>query len=735
MTDEVPTFSLRPGAMMDGARLFRQPLLLQIASRRRATVVVMVARGAGETLTCRLDGATDTARVALEDGEPTIVPVPRGTRRIALEGTAEALGKVELGFFPVRGHFPLGRLLVKLQTFFRGRLDQYPDARGLMGRWRVASQLARHPGLKTAAMLATSPFQRGINEERYRHFRARWVEDFTEVPAAEAAPRVVFATVLKESGPEAETSLAALAPLAKALRRQNDAAFEWRLVVPTDRLARDRDAFTALVDGIGRLVPHEGGEADALNAALATGGGEEDEALFCLLDAEGQPTRDAVALIRSAFAAHPDLMLLYTDAERHDKNGLPLEGIFKPAFNRHLLESWPYFGSLTVTRLGRARTVGFDARFGPAATYDFLLRYLDGVPDDVVRHLPRIAHTGPDVPAGFRDGATAEAAAAAAALAAYLGTPVETTEGGRFLKPCFPRPEAAPLVSIVIPTRDRADLLGMTIRTLVAQTAYRNFEIIVVDNGSQEEETFALFREAQELWPATKIVRDDGDFNFPRICNAGVEAGSGELILLLNNDIEVIDGGWLDEMVALICRRDHSIRTGVVGSKLLYPDRTIQHGGVIVGLFGYASHWFAFCPPEAEGLEGRLLTRQDLTAVTGACLLIRKDVWEEIGPLDEERFAEDCNDIDLCMRARKAGYGVVWTPHALMIHHESASRGSKRSAEHRARLKAQHARFDALWGAENFLDPHFNPNLSRRNLFAVLGKRPEGTRGARTPDI
>lgn len=725
MMDEVPALFLRPGTTTNGEKIFRSPLLLRLVSRNGPTVIVLMASGAGVTLTCRMDSASGTVRTALMDQALTLVEVPRGTRRIALEGPQEALSKARLGFFPLRGQFPLGRLLMKLNTFFQGRLDRHQEARGLIGRWRVASRLARHPSLKMAAMLATSSFRRGLSEDRYRHFRSNWVEDFIAVPAPDAAPCLVFVTVIEEG--EAQGTAA----LAEALRGQSDKAFEWRLAVPTDHLARDRAILAPLVEGIGRLVPYDGGEADALNAALAAGGG--DEALLCLLDAAGEPTRDAVALIRSAFAAHPDLMLLYTDEERHDAEGRPLEGIFKPAFNRHLLEAWPYFGALTATRLRRARAIGFDGRFGGATTYDFLLRYLKGVADGAVRHLPRITYTGPDRPAGFRNTATAQAAADA--LAAYLGTPVAATEGGRFLKPCFPLPENPPLVSIVIPTRDRADLLGMTIRTLVAQTAYKNFELIIADNGSQEEETFALFREAQALWPATKIVRDDDDFNFPRICNGGVAASSGELILLLNNDIEVIDSGWLDEMVALICRRDPGVRTGVVGAKLLYPDRSIQHGGVIVGLFNYASHWFAHCPTYAEGLEGRLLTRQNLTAVTGACLLIRKDVWEEIGPLDEERFAEDCNDIDLCMRARKAGYGVVWTPHALMIHHESASRASLRTPEHRARLKAQQVRFNALWNAEHFLDPHYNPNLSRVNLFANLGKRPEGTREARTPEI
>lgn len=189
-----------------------------------------------------------------------------------------------------------------------------------------------------------------------------------------------------------------------------------------------------------------------------------------------------------------------------------------------------------------------------------------------------------------------------------LGVPVEMSADGRHLRPLFPLPSPQPLVSIVIPTRDRADLLGMALRTLIGKTTYRAFEIIIVDNGSVEAETFALFDEIRAAWPQTLIVRDDGDFNYPRICNTGVEQAKGELILLLNNDIEVIDGGWLSEMVSLSALP----RAGVVGAKLLYPDRTVQHAGVIVGLFRYAGHWFAHAGAQAGGYEDRLLVRQNL---------------------------------------------------------------------------------------------------------------------------
>lgn len=721
MADDIPPLALRRGGRTARGQLFRLPALLRLACFSRPAIIVMTIEGTQAPLTVHFEGG-DAADGRLVPDTLNLVEVPRGSRHLVLAGDTDA----RPGFFPIRGQFPLGRVLLKLQSFFRGRLAPRKGAKGgvagLASRWRAASEAARHLGLLLAAKLASSPLQRALDQAPYQAYRSRFVEDFTDVPAVDAAPKLVFITPLA-----ARDDLAALAA---ALRRQTDTAFDWLLVGPADLLAHDA-ALAPLVAGIGRLVPCAGESlAEQVNTALAQADGA---ALACLLDASGQPTRDAVALVRAAFAAYPDCHLLYTDEERRDGDGTPLEGVFKPAFNRHLLESWPYFGALTVMRLDRLRELGLRPQFGAAAPYDALLRYLDGVDPKAIRHLPRIAYSRPDWAPGFDDPETC--AAAAEVLVDHLGVPVETTADGRFLTPRFPLPQVQPKVSIVIPTRDRADLMGMTLRTLIAQTRYRNFEIIIVDNGSVEPETFALFEEIAALWPQTRVVRDDGDFNYPRICNNGVAVMTGELLLLLNNDIEVIDGGWLDEMVALISRRDHGVDTGVVGAKLLYPDRTIQHGGVIVGLFGYASHWFAHCPPQTAGQESRLLVRQNLSAVTGACLLIRKAVWDEIGPLDAERFAEDCNDIDLCMRARKAGYGVVFTPHALMIHHESASRGSSRSAEHRARLKAQQARFDAVWHASGRVDPHYNPNLSRRNLFAALADAPEGPREPRTDAV
>ncbi|MFG1394299.1 glycosyltransferase family 2 protein [Xanthobacter agilis] len=731
MADEIPPLPLRRGRAGPEGVVFSLPLPLRLRGLTRDGMIALRFAGPCAGVTVRVEDARGNALFAapLATDEPLILlPLPRGAARIVAAGAGADL---RASFLPVPDSFPLGRLALKLNAFLRGRIEMPPDAKGgiagLALRWKIATDAARELRARLSTLIVCSAFGRHALQADYRRFRAKWVEDFAAAVPPDAAPLLTFIT----ASDGAEADFAALNACATALKAQTDTRFDWLIAVPEARLAASAGALESVASGFARLVPApRSGAAEGLAAALASA---TPDRLITILDPSGQPTRDAVAMIRAAFATHPDCQLLYTDEERRDAAGAPLEGVFKPAFNRHLLEAWPYTGAFTVFRADRAQALGLDPAYGDAATYDLLLRYVEGLDGPAIRHLPRIAYSGTGREAGFAD--PAAAAAGARALTARLGTAVEVSADGRFLRPLFPVPAAAPKVSIVIPTRDRAGVLGMTLRTLIANTAYRNFEIIVVDNGSVEPDTFALFEETKAAWPATTIVRDDGDFNFPRICNAGVAAMTGELILLLNNDIEVIDGGWLDEMVALICRRDGAADTGVVGAKLLFPDRTIQHAGVIAGLFRYAAHWFAHCPHWAQGYEGRLLTRQNLSAVTGACLLIRKDVWAAIGPLDAVRFAEDCNDIDLCLRARRGGYGVVQTPFALLIHHESASRGRRRTAEHRARLKAQRARFDALWHASTLVDPHYNPNLKRDSLLAACASAPEGPRDARTDAI
>ncbi|HLH48596.1 MAG TPA: glycosyltransferase [Roseiarcus sp.] len=209
--------------------------------------------------------------------------------------------------------------------------------------------------------------------------------------------------------------------------------------------------------------------------------------------------------------------------------------------------------------------------------------------------------------------------------------------------------------------------------------------MLVVDNGTTDARVLAFYKAQKEgPVPFQAIVKDE-PFNFSRAINKGIAAANGEMVLLLNNDIEILEPNWLKEMVCCFDYPD----VGVVGAKLLYPDRTIQHAGVIVGFGDLAGHWYLKAKENFPGPMGRLWTRQSLSAVTGACLLVSKEAIARIGPLDEERFAIAYNDVDFCLRARSAGFRVVWTPFATLLHHESASRGSDETPKNFDRFRRE----------------------------------------------
>ncbi|OYX07227.1 MAG: hypothetical protein B7Z15_15870, partial [Rhizobiales bacterium 32-66-8] len=476
------------------------------------------------------------------------------------------------------GLYPRSKIGLKLHAFATGQFA----APSLGKRWRAAGAAARDLRGIHASLLEGSGARQIEHAQRYRQFRSHFVEDFSRVLPLRADLHLSFLSSLEGvSLPEAVAAL-------EALERQTDADWQWIVAVPpatapdVAEWARTQLATESSAHGVVVTVAAPG--AEALNQALGAAQG----GLAAYLPLHGQITRDAVAAIRDAFASHADCALLYTDEERRDAQGLPSAGIFKPAWNRHLLQAHDYVGDLVVFRTASLRALGgLSPAFGPAARYELLLRAAKTIPGTAIRHLPRIAFSSR---AGRNPDRHAPdyADAAARAVSAATGVPVEPV-GGAMMRPLYAPPAAPPLVSLVIPTRDRADLMGVALRSLIALTAYRTYEIVIVDNGSVEPETFALFDEIKALWPATLIVRDDGAFNYPRICNAGVAASSGALICLLNNDIEVIETGWLDEMVALSALP----QTGVVGARLLFPDRTLQHAGVIVGLFHYAAHWFS----------------------------------------------------------------------------------------------------------------------------------------------
>jgi len=257
----------------------------------------------------------------------------------------------------------------------------------------------------------------------------------------------------------------------------------------------------------------------------------------------------------------------------------------------------------------------------------------------------------------------------------------------------WPIANPQPLVSLIIPTRDAYPVLKKCIESIVQRTAYSNFEIILVDNQSQCPDTLRYFDELKQISRPVNVVKYDFPFNYSAINNYAVQHANGAILGLINNDVEVLSPEWLSEMVSLASRPE----IGCVGAKLYYPDGTLQHGGVILGIGGVAGHAHQYFPKDEPGYFSRLRIIHNVSAVTGAAMVVRRDVYQEVGGLNAEHLPVAFNDVDFCLKVRKAGYRNVWTPYAELYHHESKSRGADTTQEKMARFQAECAFMMESW--------------------------------------
>jgi GT2 family glycosyltransferase len=263
-------------------------------------------------------------------------------------------------------------------------------------------------------------------------------------------------------------------------------------------------------------------------------------------------------------------------------------------------------------------------------------------------------------------------------------------------------------VTIVVPTRDKVDLLRACLDSVIERTAYEPYEIIIVDNGSCEAATFEYFEEVASR-ADVRVISSAAEYNFSALNNLAARSARGSFLLLLNNDTEVISPEWLTEMMRYACRED----VGAVGAKLLYDDGSIQHAGVIVGMGEAAGHAHRHLAYDQPGYFWQAHVAHYVSAVTAACLLVRLDKFEAVGGLDEEGLAIAYNDVDLCLKLQRAGWRNVYTPHATLYHHESKSRGNDLSPQHRDRYMRELKVFQDRWGTRTYADPLHNPNLDR----------------------
>lgn len=397
-----------------------------------------------------------------------------------------------------------------------------------------------------------------------------------------------------------------------------------------------------------------------------------------------------------------------------DKRNLGLRH-HKPEFSPDTLRSYNYICHFTCFAKELYDMVGgFNKEFDGSQDYDLILRLTEKA-KSIVR-IPKMLYFWRSHQQSVASGSQAKpyvVGSAKRALAAHLeriGLSGSITES---IVPTTYRVSydiiGEPKVSIIIPNKDHIEDLDLCISSIYAKSTYKNFEIIVVENNSTEDSTFKYYEKIRKQHQNIKVVFwKEKVFNYSAINNFGAQYADGEYILLLNNDIEILTSNWIEEMLMFAQREE----VGAVGAKLYYPDDTIQHAGVIIGLGGVAGHSHKYYRRDDPGYMARASIAQNLSACTAACLLIRKDVFEKIDGLDEG-FAVAFNDIDLCMKIRKAGYLVVFTPYAEFYHYESKSRGFEDSPEKIARFNGEIARFTKKWAKElEKGDPYYNPNLT-----------------------
>lgn len=465
--------------------------------------------------------------------------------------------------------------------------------------------------------------------------------------------------------------------------------------------------------------PERGHIAAATNSALELATG----AYVAFLDHDDELAEHALYMVASEIAAHPDVAFLYSDEDKIDELGQRFDPYFKPDWNPDLLLAQNYVAHLCVLRTDLAREVGgLRPGYDGAQDWDLVLRAATAVGPARIRHIPSILYHWRAI-AGSTALASGEKQYVKEAQRRTLeshferiGTDVELEPAaGIHWRVRYPIPDPAPLVTLIIPTRDGYRFLHQAVESILRRTRYPNFEILILDNQSTDPRTSSYLRELAAR-PNVMVLRYDAPFNFAAINNFAARRAHGDILGLVNNDVEVISPEWLDEMVG------HALRpeVGAVGAMLYYPNDTIQHAGVILGIGGVAGHAHTYQPRGHPGQACRGLLAQDLSVVTGACMILRRGVYEEVGGFDETHLPIAFNDVDLCLRIRDRGYRIVWTPHAELYHHESASRGYEETPTQQARFEREERFMKERWGSALKVDPAYNPNLALdRETFAL----------------
>ena len=449
------------------------------------------------------------------------------------------------------------------------------------------------------------------------------------------------------------------------------------------------------------------------NDALALATGE----YVTLLEADGALSLHALAWVVDLLNKHHNLDIIYSDEDKIDPKGIRFDPYFKPDWNQDLLLSHNYVGHLIVITERIINALGgFRPDIDGCHEWDLLLRAMELTEPARIRHIPKILyHACSSTPnrMGSKNGNNHLVDSSERVLADYLN---RNNISGRIVKSetkeqriSYHLPSPTPRISIIIPTKDHIHVLKKCVSSILNKTNYPKYTITIVDNGSKKEVSLNDFDSVQR--DKIRILKVPGPFNFSRIINRGVAYSGGDLLAFLNNDTEVISSNWLIEMAS------HAVRPGigVVGAKLCYPNGKIQHAGVILGIGGVAGHIFRNFDNDVDGQLRRLKYVQNYSAVTGACMVVKRLLFEEVGGFNEDELPVAFNDIDFCLRILALGYRNLFTPSAELYHYEAYSRGPDDSLEKQLRFRKEFEFMQRTWGGLLNNDPAYNLNLTLLN--------------------
>lgn len=491
----------------------------------------------------------------------------------------------------------------------------------------------------------------------------------------------------------------------------------WELIIVDDfsknnQVRKCIDSFSKIDPRIKPIFRKSNGNISvATNDALEKAEGE----FLVLMDHDDLLPIHALYVLADRISSTPtEVNLIYTDEDKIDEEGRRFDPYFKSDWNPVLFSQQNFIAHLGCYRTEIAKRIGgFRQGFEGSQDYDFALRFIKEIEEKGIQHVSMVLYHWRKVK-GYHsfssDFQSVSDHSAKKALLEVYGPKGWTIKPSKnnvgFWRWKIPLPSLLPTICIIIPTRDRLDLLVRCISSICELSTYPNYEVIVVDNGSKEGPTLNYLEVIQKKWPV-KVFRDDGEFNYSKLNNEAAKITKAEYLILLNNDTEVITPDWME---VLLSKFYFNNEIGIVGCKLVYPDNKIQHAGVVTGIYKAAAHPFKLDTP--KDYFGYTSLDRNVSAVTGACLMVKKDLYQRVGGLDEELFKVSFNDVDFCLKVRKLGWQVLWTPDVIVKHYESQSRKDDDTPEKKKLNFRERSSLLKRYGEELFYDKYYNPNLT-----------------------